>query len=81
MLAKPLVKARKVARLMTRPTWRAGLMSGVAETDASMLGSFAVPYGQLAIVLVVGGFAGVLAGIRPARRAARLDVLSAVSAD
>jgi ABC-type antimicrobial peptide transport system permease subunit len=30
---------------------------------------------------VVGAIAGVLAGVRPARRAARLDVLDAVRSD
>ena len=41
--------------------------------------AFAAPVGQLFIVLVVGALVGVLAGIRPARRAAKLDVLSAIS--
>jgi putative ABC transport system permease protein len=40
---------------------------------------FAIPGGQLAVVVVVGAAAGVLAGLRPARRAARLDVLRAVA--
>lgn len=39
-----------------------------------------VPVGQLALVLVVATLAGVVAAIVPARRAARLDVLAAVSA-
>lgn len=34
---------------------------------------------QLAIIVVIGGFAAVLAAILPARRAARLDVLDAIS--
>ncbi|ADB53271.1 ABC transporter permease [Conexibacter woesei] len=42
---------------------------------------FAVPLGQLLVVLVVGALAGVLASIRPARRAARLDVLRAIAAE
>jgi putative ABC transport system permease protein len=58
-----------------------GLMRGVADAGPTPLGAFALPYTQLAVVLIVGGLAGVLAGIRPARRAARLDVLAAVSAD
>ncbi|CAA9240309.1 MAG: ABC transporter, fused permease protein [uncultured Acidimicrobiales bacterium] len=41
--------------------------------------AFAAPIGQLLIVLVVGALVGVLAGIRPARRAAKLDVLRAIS--
>jgi putative ABC transport system permease protein len=50
-----------------------------ASTDD--LGTFAAPIGQLLIVLVVGAIAGVLAGIRPARRAARLDVLTAIGGE
>ncbi|HKA04081.1 MAG TPA: ABC transporter permease, partial [Acidimicrobiales bacterium] len=42
---------------------------------------FSAPVAQLVIVLVAGGVAGVLAGIRPARRAARLDVLAAIATD
>ena len=33
--------------------------------------------GQLILVVIVGGFAGVLAAVFPARRAAKLDVLQA----
>ena len=43
--------------------------------------TFALPLARLAVVLVVGGLAGVLAGVRPARRAARLDVLRAIAAE
>ena len=42
--------------------------------------SFAIPSTQLVIIVVVGAIAGVLAGLRPARRAAKLDVLQAVAA-
>jgi putative ABC transport system permease protein len=42
---------------------------------------FAAPVGQLVVVLVAGGVAGVLAGLRPARRAARLDVLAAIATE
>jgi putative ABC transport system permease protein len=42
--------------------------------------SFVVPTAQLLAIVVVGGVAGVLAGLRPARRAANLDVLQAVAA-
>jgi putative ABC transport system permease protein len=45
------------------------------------LGVFALPGGRLAVVLVVGAVAGVLAGLRPARRAARLDVLRAIATE
>jgi len=40
-----------------------------------------IPYGQLLGGLVAAGIAGVVAGLLPARRAARLDVLDAVSHD
>ena len=36
---------------------------------------------QLVVVLVAGGVAGVLAAVRPARRAARLDVLAAIATE
>jgi putative ABC transport system permease protein len=50
-----------------------------AEQDA--LARFSAPLGTLAIVLVVGTAAGVLAAMRPARRAARADPLGAVAAE
>ena len=40
-----------------------------------------VPYGQLVIYVAVGGLIGVLAAIFPARRAARLDVLRAITTE
>ena len=43
--------------------------------------TYVIPVGSLATVLAVGAAAGVLAGLRPARRASRLDVLAAVAAD
>jgi putative ABC transport system permease protein len=43
--------------------------------------SFAVPVTSLAVVLAVGAAAGVLAAVRPARRAARMDVLEAIATD
>jgi len=42
---------------------------------------FAIPGTQLGIVVVLAALAGVAAAILPARRAARLDVLQAVSSD
>ncbi|NUR03675.1 MAG: FtsX-like permease family protein [Streptomyces sp.] len=41
--------------------------------------AFAIPPTQLALVALVGLAAGALAGLRPARRAARLDVLRAIA--
>ncbi|MHC3468015.1 ABC transporter permease [Streptomyces sp. 7R007] len=43
--------------------------------------AFAVPPAQLAVVALVGLVAGALAGLRPARRAARLDVLRAIATE
>ncbi|REH19319.1 MULTISPECIES: ABC transporter permease [unclassified Streptomyces] len=43
--------------------------------------AFAVPPAQLAVVALVGLAAGALAGVRPARRASRLDVLRAVATE
>jgi putative ABC transport system permease protein len=52
-----------------------------AISAAEGLGTFAVPTGQLAVVLVLGAFVGVVAAVRPARRAAKLDVLEAIATD
>ncbi|MEV6755170.1 FtsX-like permease family protein [Streptomyces sp. NPDC051214] len=43
--------------------------------------AFAVPPVQLTVVVLVGLTAGALAGLRPARRAARLDVLRAIATE
>ncbi|MFG3516218.1 ABC transporter permease [Streptomyces bobili] len=43
--------------------------------------AFALPPAQLAVVALVGLAAGALAGLRPARRAARLDVLRAIATE
>ena len=40
---------------------------------------FVVPVGQLVVYLMLAGLAGVLAAIWPARRAAKLNVLEAIS--
>ncbi|MFI2204952.1 ABC transporter permease [Streptomyces sp. NPDC020192] len=43
--------------------------------------AFALPPTRLAVVALVGLVAGALAGLRPARRAARLDVLRAIATE
>ncbi|MEU9453489.1 ABC transporter permease [Streptomyces sp. NPDC048277] len=43
--------------------------------------AFAVPPARLVVVALVGLAAGALAGLRPARRAARLDVLRAIATE
>jgi putative ABC transport system permease protein len=44
------------------------------------IGVFRIPVGQLAVIALLAAAAGVLAGVLPARRAARLDVLRALGA-
>jgi putative ABC transport system permease protein len=53
----------------------------VRAASTAELGVFDAPLAQLVTFLVVGAIAGVLAGIRPARRAARLDPLRAIAAE
>jgi putative ABC transport system permease protein len=43
------------------------------------LGAISIPVTQLASWVAAGGIAGVLAAVLPARKAARLDVLDAIS--
>ncbi|MGQ4384065.1 ABC transporter permease [Streptomyces sp. SAS_270] len=52
-----------------------------ADGAADSAFAFAVPPLQLAVVALVGLAAGALAGLRPARRAARLDVLRAIATE
>ena len=49
-----------------------------ADADG-FISAFSVPVGSLVVVLLVGAFAGALAAIRPARRAAKLDILDAIA--
>ncbi len=61
-----------------------GLFLGWAMVDTLAdegFTAFAVPAGQLAVILVLGALVGVVAALRPARRAARLDVLHAIATD
>jgi putative ABC transport system permease protein len=53
----------------------------VRAADTAGTGAFSLPPVQLVVVALVGVVAGVLAGWRPARRAARLDVLRAIAAE
>jgi putative ABC transport system permease protein len=60
-----------------------GLFLGWALVEAVSAGGavqYAAPLGRLVPILVVGAAAGLLAAIRPARRAARLPVLDAIAA-
>ena len=44
-------------------------------------GEFSVPPGQLVAYVLLAGVAGVLAAILPARRAARVDMLRAITTE
>jgi putative ABC transport system permease protein len=57
------------------------LVEAAGNTPGSVISQFVLPTTRLAIVVVVGAIAGVLAGLRPARRAARLDVLRAIATE
>jgi putative ABC transport system permease protein len=63
-----------------------GLFLGWAFVEAvsnaeDFAAPFTVPLGQFIVVLVFGSIVGLLAGIRPARRAARLDILDAIATE
>jgi putative ABC transport system permease protein len=53
----------------------------VKASSSAGVGVFSASPVQLAVFLVVGAIAGTLAGIRPARRAARLDILTAIASE
>lgn len=53
----------------------------VAALDDFGLSTFEVPVGPLAVVVIAAAVLGVVASIRPARRAARLDVLDAIATE
>ena len=50
-----------------------------AGSAAGDFGAFTVPVARLLIILVICAAAGMLAGVRPARRAARLNLLDAIT--
>lgn len=56
-----------------------GLVKGAMADEG--LGSFSAPIGQLVFIVVVGAGIGIVASLRPAARAAKLDVLQAITAD
>ena len=57
-----------------------GLVSAMDDVLQSST-VFSAPVAQLIAIAVIGGVAGVVAAARPARRAARLDVLGAIASD
>ena len=59
-----------------------GVLFGYAVVNALAdegIGAVVIPFGQLVTYVVLAGVAGVIAAVFPARRAARLDVLAAIS--
>jgi len=61
-----------------------GLFLGWAMVDTLAdegFTAFAIPTSSLAVILVLGALVGVVASVRPARRAARLDVLEAIATE
>jgi putative ABC transport system permease protein len=52
----------------------------VQSSSGTSLALFAVPPLQLVLFLVLGAVTGILAGIRPARRAARQNMITAIAA-
>jgi putative ABC transport system permease protein len=56
-----------------------GMIRALAASEG--FGTFALPVVPLAVIVLLGAGLGVLAAVRPARRAARLDVLAAIATD
>lgn len=56
-----------------------GAWALVRSAGGGELSQFALPVGSLAVVLGLGALAGVLAALRPAARAAKLDPLQAIA--
>lgn len=50
-----------------------------ALNQAEGFGEYTIPFGQLFFVLVIGALVGLLAGLRPAWRASKLNVLEAIA--
>jgi putative ABC transport system permease protein len=55
------------------------VMKGIAQDDTTPLTAFSLPITSLLVIVAVGAIAGVVAGLRPARKAAKLDVLQAIA--
>jgi len=53
----------------------------VKALDGEGLDTFSFPAGQLAVVTAIAAMAGVAAAALPARRAARLDILGAITSE
>jgi putative ABC transport system permease protein len=68
-----------VAGIGTAAGLLAGFVLAVGLVEVAGIDAFAVPPGSLLAVAIVGVLAGVLAAVRPARRAARLDLPRALA--
>jgi putative ABC transport system permease protein len=53
----------------------------VRSLGGETLAAFSIPVVRLGLILAVGALVGLTAGLRPARRAARLDVLLAIATE
>lgn len=59
-----------------------GVFFGIVVVErVSLITTLSVPWTSLVVFLILAGVAGIIAAIFPARRAARLDVLSAIQAE
>jgi len=56
-----------------------GWAISTAADKAQSIATFTFPTAQVVVIVIVGGIAGVVAGSRPSRRAARLDILDAIN--
>ena len=54
-------------------------VAAVVAIPDTFISTVSIPYGSLVVYLVIAGIAGIVAAILPARRAARLNVLDAIS--
>lgn len=89
-MTRPQVRAmvRSEASIVSLLGATLGLVLGVvfgvvfvSAADAIGVSKLAIPWDQIAIGLVLAALAGLLAGVLPARRAARLDVLEAIATE
>lgn len=89
-MTRPQVRAmiRSEASIVSLLGATLGLVLGVvfgvvfvSAADAIGVSQLAIPWGQIGIGLVLAALAGLLAGVLPARRAARLDVLEAIATE
>ncbi|EFL30157.1 predicted protein [Streptomyces viridochromogenes DSM 40736] len=81
LTAKPAARVVDAVRPAGSPSAPSSAGSSSGPRTGASDSAFAVPPARLAIVALVGLVAGALAGLRPARRAARLDVLRVVATE